>query len=39
MTCEVGLLRMKVIGDGHLDTNFRGWSATLAARVRLVIAR
>ena len=24
---------------GHLDTNFRGWSATLAARVRLVIVR
>ena len=24
---------------GHLDTNFRGWSSTLAARVRLVLAR
>ena len=24
---------------GHFDTTFRGWSATLAARVRLVIAR
>ena len=24
---------------GHLDTTFRGWSAALAARVRLVIAR
>ena len=24
---------------GHLDTTFRGWSATLAAGVRLVIAR
>ena len=24
---------------GHLDTTFRGWSATHAARVRLVIAR
>ena len=24
---------------GHLDTTFRGWSSTLAARVRLVIAR
>ena len=24
---------------GHLDITFRGWSATLAARVRLVIAR
>ena len=24
---------------GHLDTTFRGWSATLAARVSLVIAR
>ena len=22
---------------GHLDTTFRGWSATLAARVRLVL--
>ena len=24
---------------GHLDTTFRGWSATLAARVRSVLAR
>ena len=24
---------------GHLDTTFQGWSATLAARVRLVISR
>ena len=24
---------------GHLDTTFRGWSATLAKRVRLVISR
>ena len=24
---------------GHLDTIFRGWSSTLAARVRLVISR
>ena len=24
---------------GHLDTAFRGWSATLATRVRLVISR
>ena len=24
---------------GHLDTTFRGWSATLAAIVRLVISR
>ena len=24
---------------GHLDTTFRGWSSTLAARVRLVISR
>ena len=24
---------------GHLDTTFRGWSATLAARFRLVISR
>ena len=24
---------------GHLDTTFRGWSATLAARVRVVLAR
>ena len=23
---------------GHLDTTFRGWSSTLAARVRLVIS-
>ena len=29
------------VGDlgGHLDTTFRGWSSTLAARVRLVISR
>ena len=25
--------------SGHLDTTFRGWSSTLAARVRLVISR
>ena len=24
---------------GHLDTTFRGWSSTLAARVRLVLSR
>ena len=24
---------------GHLDTTLRGWSSTLAARVRLVISR
>ena len=24
---------------GHLDTTFRGWSSTLAAKVRLVISR
>ena len=24
---------------GHLDSTFRGWSATLATRVRLVVAR
>ena len=24
---------------GHLDTTFRGWSSTLAARVRVVISR
>ena len=24
---------------GHLDTTFRGWSSTLAARIRLVISR
>ena len=24
---------------GHLDTTFRGWSSTSAARVRLVISR
>ena len=26
-------------GGGHLDTTFRGWSSTLAARVRLVLSR
>ena len=32
---------MRVISDlgGHLDTTFRGWCSTLAARVRLVISR
>ena len=25
--------------EGHLDTTFRGWSSTLAARVRLVLSR
>ena len=30
---------MMVIVGGHLDSTFRGWSATLATRVRLVIAR
>ena len=25
--------------EGHLDTTFRGWSSTLAARIRLVISR
>ena len=25
--------------DGHLNTTLRGWSSTLAARVRLVISR
>ena len=29
---------VRVLG-GHLDTTFRGWSSTLAARVRLVISR
>ena len=24
---------------GHLDTTFRGWSSTLATRVRLVLSR
>ena len=24
---------------GHLDTTFRGWSATLASRVKLVTSR
>ena len=24
---------------GHLDTTFRGWSSTLAAKVRLMISR
>ena len=28
-----------MIWEGHLDTTFRGWSSTLAARVRLVISR
>ena len=33
-------VRFDVLGlGGHLDTTFRGWSATLAARVRLVISR
>ena len=29
------------VGDlgGHLDTTFRAWSATLAAGVRLAVAR
>ena len=49
VTCVVGLLLMMVIVGlsslmlgilvGHLDSTFRGWSATLAARVRLTIAR
>ena len=26
-------------GEEHLDTTFRGWSSTLAARVRLVLSR
>ena len=30
---------MSAILDGHLDTTFRGWSSTLAARIRLVISR
>ena len=30
---------MSGIWEGHLDTTFRGWSSTLAARVRLVISR
>ena len=35
-----GLLNLDVRDlGGHLDSTFRGWSATLAARVRLVIAR
>ena len=25
--------------EGHLDSTFRGWSSTLAARVRLVLSR
>ena len=25
--------------EGHLDTTFRGWSSTLATRVRVVISR
>ena len=35
--CLSGL--MSGILGGHLDTTFRGWSSTLAARVRLVISR
>ena len=31
-------LAVKFLG-GHLDTTRRGWSSTLAARVRLVISR
>ena len=27
------------MGGGYLDTTFRGWSSTSAARVRLVISR
>ena len=48
VVCEAGLFLMRVIGGlsswmfvilgGHLDSTFRGWSATLATRVRLVIA-
>ena len=34
----LGKLDVRDLG-GHLDTTFRGWSATLAKRVRLVIAR
>ena len=30
---------MSEILGGHLDTTFRGWSSTLAARVRLVLSR
>ena len=30
---------MSGILGGHLDTTFRGWSSTLAARIRLVIWR
>ena len=30
---------MFVILGRHLDSTFRGWSATLASRVRLVVAR
>ena len=45
MTCVAGLLLMRGIGGRlsylgwHLDSTFRGWSSTLATRVRLVIAR
>ena len=35
MVCQVDVRDL----GGHLDTTFRGWSATLAARVRLVISR
>ena len=40
VTASVGAVH-EVVADlgGHLDTTFRGWSATLAARVSLVISR
>ena len=39
LSCE-GAVKFDVRDlGGHLDTTFRGWSSTLAARVRLVISR
>ena len=36
----IGLLNFDVRDlGGHMDTTFRGWSSTLAPRVRLVIPR
>ena len=37
-TSGLSSLMSEILG-GHLDTTSRGWSATLASRVRLVIAR
>ena len=38
--CFISVMVSLFICSGeHLDTTFRGWSSTLAARVRLVISR